>query len=214
MNYVVCVFDFQPSISFSWFYNATARNLQKLWQGRIIEGTKKQVIQVDFHGYWNELKATAAWKEGDSFWILGLIWKYVFTAIVVLVVSIRLKHVVLMHLLSVNFNRCVYKSQLTLPRCWRCLLSLDFPGTSHVRRAHRRMQAWLPGKQDTHCLQTTKYTAVSGFTASCLIVSSKRHIKSITSVVNLPAGISANLPEISLRASAHRDVESAIMLTL
>ncbi|TNN53297.1 hypothetical protein EYF80_036452 [Liparis tanakae] len=31
--------------------------------------------------------------------------------------------------------------------------------------------------------------------------------------LNSPAGISANLPEISLRASAQRDVESAIMLT-
>lgn len=31
---------------------------------------------------------------------------------------------------------------------------------------------------------------------------------------NLPAGISAKRPEISLRASAQREVESAIMLTL
>lgn len=31
---------------------------------------------------------------------------------------------------------------------------------------------------------------------------------------NLPAGISARRPEISLRASAQREVESAIMLTL
>lgn len=31
---------------------------------------------------------------------------------------------------------------------------------------------------------------------------------------HIPAGISARRPEISLRASAHREVESAIMLTL
>lgn len=31
---------------------------------------------------------------------------------------------------------------------------------------------------------------------------------------NIPAGISARRPEISLRASAQREVESAIMLTL
>lgn len=33
-------------------------------------------------------------------------------------------------------------------------------------------------------------------------------------MANPPAGISARRPEISLRASAQRDVESAIMLTL
>ena len=33
-------------------------------------------------------------------------------------------------------------------------------------------------------------------------------------IPNLPAGISARRPEISLRASAQREVESAIMLTL
>lgn len=33
-------------------------------------------------------------------------------------------------------------------------------------------------------------------------------------ITHLPAGISARRPEISLRASAQRDVESAIILTL
>ena len=33
-------------------------------------------------------------------------------------------------------------------------------------------------------------------------------------LVHVPAGISARRPEISLNASAHREVESAIILTL
>jgi hypothetical protein len=33
-------------------------------------------------------------------------------------------------------------------------------------------------------------------------------------IIIIPAGISARRPDISRRASAHRDVESAIMLTL
>lgn len=55
---------------------------------------------------------------------------------------------------------CLYKCELTLLRCWRCLLSLDFPGTSHVQHAHRRKPVWRPGKPDTHCLQPATFTRV------------------------------------------------------
>lgn len=44
----------------------------------------------------------------------------------------------------------------------------------------------------------------------CIILS----VRCVKEAPDVPAGISARRPEISLRASAQRDVESAIMLTL
>lgn len=42
----------------------------------------------------------------------------------------------------------------------------------------------------------------------------KMSMRRVKEAPDVPAGISARRPEISLRASAQRDVESAIMLTL
>lgn len=55
-------------------------------------------------------------------------------------------------LLQIDIFLCHMEVKLTRPQCWRCLLALDFPGTSRVRHAHRRRPAWRPDKQDSRCL--------------------------------------------------------------
>lgn len=97
---------------------------------------------------------------------------------------------------------------LTLQQCWRCLPFQDFPDTSLCQLAHRKTLDGHQGRLDNHCLQIpTHRNWVKGSEFKGCIYKTRLRKD------YLPAGISASRPEISLRASAHREVESAIILT-
>lgn len=91
--------------------------------------------------------------------------------------SFCLKNTCVLLLLSVPADFiCLWKKfKLTLPQCWRCLPSRDFPDTWRGRRARRRRPAWRPGRLDNRCLQREGRDTGATASNSCLNIYDQEH---------------------------------------